>query len=96
MRCGPRRATGGAGSSPRVTEASRAFSDLGGCNNIVIYCFFSHVNYQIQREGKKLTKISGTSGTLFLLGWSRPLWSSGSGPLSSASFPADAWAQQMG
>lgn len=34
------------------------------CTNIVIYCFFSHVSYQVQRGGekKKVTKIAAPPG----------------------------------
>lgn len=52
---------------------------VGDCTNIVIYCFFSHVDYQVQREGIETDENSALSGTVFLL-WliSWLFWSSGS------------------
>lgn len=38
------------------------------CTNIVIYCFFSHVSYQVQRGGEEESdENSSSSGTVFLL-----------------------------
>lgn len=37
------------------------------CTNIVIYCFFSHVSYQVQRGGGEVTKIAAPPGLVFLL-----------------------------
>lgn len=73
---------GSAGSSPWMTTVSWG-KDIhpGVCTIIVIYCFFSHVGYQVQREGEETEENSGSSRTVFLL-WLVPwfLWSSGSKP----------------
>ena len=73
MRCGPWRGPRGCRVLSLGDQSRQGtHSDPGGCSNIVIYCFSSHVSYQVQREGKKHEN-SGTSGTVFLLGWSRGL-----------------------
>lgn len=69
------------GSSPWMTAVSWGKDIHLGVTNIVIYCFFSHVGYQVQGEGGETDENSGSSRTVFLL-WLFPwlLWSSGSKP----------------
>lgn len=60
--------------SHRKTRGAQDYSDLGKdihlrvCTHIVIYCFFSHVSYQVQRRGeKKVTKIAHPGVSSFSL-----------------------------
>lgn len=58
--------------SNRKTRGAQDYSDLGKdihlrvCTNIVIYCFYSHVSYQVQRGGEESDENS-SSGSVFLL-----------------------------
>lgn len=58
--------------SNRKTRGAQNYKDLGKdihlrvCTNIVIYCFFSRVSYQVQRGGEESDENS-SSGSVFLL-----------------------------
>ena len=57
--------------SNRKTRGAQDYKDLGKdihlrvCTNIVIYCFFSRVSYQVQRGGEESDENS-SSGSVFL------------------------------